>query len=100
MRRRLPPVPDMRARIPLATSFLYDYHFHHHVSNPCIMESRRRFITQLEERRPRFIIEVRKKAKVSGADTAPDFSGLERFIADHHTPGFAEPEFTVYERVR
>lgn len=88
----------LRARIPLATSFLYDYHFHHHVSNPYIVELRRRFMTQLEERRPRFIIEVRKKAKVSGADTSPDFPELERFIADHYTPGLAEREYTVYER--
>jgi len=46
----------LMARAPLATRFLYDFHFYHHISSPYIQALRREFMNELAAAKPRFII--------------------------------------------
>ena len=73
------------ARVPLATPFVYDFHFYHHVSRPYIRALRERFVAALAAARPRVIIWVETdKPWVSGEDTTRKFPALETFLADHY----------------
>src|SRR5262245_27919401 len=46
----------LRARARLATSFIYDFHFYHHLEEPYIQSLRRRFLAELDRAHPRFVI--------------------------------------------
>lgn len=70
----------LRAEAVVATPFICDYHFYHHVSQPYIQEIRRRFIAQLEEVKPRFVIDVKNKPRPTGDDTSRSFPALEQLL--------------------
>ena len=73
------------ARADLATSFVYDFHFYHHVATPYIQGLRERFVRELESRPPRIILWIETdKPWVSGAGTTRRFPALETFLADHY----------------
>ena len=58
------------AQAPIATRFIYDFHFYHHISTPYNRQLREEFMTELAARPPRFIIEINtNKPWVSGTDT-------------------------------
>ncbi|HNB41887.1 MAG TPA: hypothetical protein PLG52_10335, partial [Anaerolineales bacterium] len=72
----------LETRAPIATSYIFDFYFYHHISNPYIQSLRADFMTQLQESKPRFIIEVTAidKPWVSGEDTSRDFPELRAFL--------------------
>ena len=80
----------------IATRFLYDYQFYHHVSNPVIQGLRREFLLELTAKPPDFILDVRVKPRVSGADSATTFPELERFLAAHYSVDKSRERFYVY----
>lgn len=88
------------ARAPIATRFVYDFHFYHHVSRPYIQDLRRRFMTELTDARPRFLIEVTTEDKpwVAGRDTTRRFEALEAFMRDRYTVAIEGNGFRIYER--
>jgi hypothetical protein len=87
------------AKTPLATRFLYDYHFFHHVSHPYIQGLRREFIRSLHEKQPRFIIEVETdQPRISGRDTSSDFPALKAFITSRYNLAFYGDGFAILER--
>ena len=90
------------ARARLATRFMYDYHFYHHVSNPFVKLLRRRFIGELEAAEPRFFIEYfgADKPWPEGDDTTRDFPELRRFIASNYAIALAATNYRIYERDR
>ncbi len=63
------------ARAQLATRFVYDFHFYHHISSPYIQGLRGQFIESMKETRPRFVIQITADDKpwVSGPDTTREF---------------------------
>jgi hypothetical protein len=83
----------------LATRFIYDYYFYHHISNPFIQGLRLAFITQITQVRPRFIIQINGEDKpwVSGVDTSREFPELHDFIAKNYTPAHQGNNFIIYE---
>jgi hypothetical protein len=84
----------------LATAFMYDYHFYHHISSPVIQELRQRFLGQLEAARPRFIVEViSNKPWVSGADTTREFPALREFLASGYFVACSSDGYLIYEQV-
>lgn len=88
------------ARAEIATPFIYDFHFYHHVSNPYTQDLRRRFLEALEASRPRFVIEVEtRKPWVSGPGTSREFPELRGFLDGHYAPVFQGEGYTIHERV-
>jgi hypothetical protein len=87
------------ARARLATPFVYDFHFYHHVSTPYVQELRRRFMARLEAAPPRFVIRIEtRKPWVQGEDTTRDFSALQHFLAARYAVGLAGDGYDVLVR--
>lgn len=81
----------------MATPFFEDYEFYHHISNPFIQELRRRFVSRLQEVKPRFIVEVLVKPRVSGPDTTTEFPALRQFMDEHYTVASTGDGYLIYE---
>jgi len=86
-------------RAPIATSYVFDFYFYHHISNPYIQSLRADFMTQLQESKPRFIIEVTAidKPWVSGEDTTRDFPELRAFLNEYYSVTMEKEDYVIYE---
>ncbi len=86
------------SRARLATPFVYDFHFYHHVSSAYIQELRRRFIAALSGARPRFIIQVVAPDKpwVGGEDTTMEFPELASLIASNYAVVSSGQGYIIY----
>lgn len=88
------------AHAPLATRFIYDFHFYHHISDPYIKNLRREFITELTSARPRFIINVfDNKPWPSGLNTSRDFPELQSFINNYYKVVHTGITYNIFERI-
>lgn len=88
------------SKAPLATSFLYDYHFYHHISHPFIKEIKARFISEIKKTKPRFIIDIQSnKPWVSGIDTSRSFPELECILENQYYIAFYGDGYLIYERL-
>ncbi|MBK7449998.1 MAG: hypothetical protein IPJ47_11440 [Anaerolineales bacterium] len=87
-------------RAPIATSYVFDFYFYHHISNLYIQSLRADFMTQLSETKPRFIIEVTAidKPWVSGEDTSRDFPELRAFLNEYYSVTMGKEDYIIYER--
>jgi hypothetical protein len=90
----------LETRTPLATSYVFDFYFYHHVSAPYIQGLRTDFMDELRTSSPRFIIEVTAidKPWVSGADTTRDFPELQLFLQQNYSITIERDDYLVYER--
>jgi len=90
----------LESRAPIATSYVFDFYFYHHVSNPYIQSLRADFMNQLQASEPRFIIEVTAidKPWVSGEDTTRDFPELRMFLAENYSVTMEKEDYIIYER--
>ncbi|NOZ51487.1 MAG: hypothetical protein GXP37_15785 [Chloroflexi bacterium] len=86
------------AEAPLATPYIYDYYFYHHISSPTIQQLRADFIVRLKAAAPRFIIDVQKSPRPSGRDTTTEFPELRSFMAQHYAPVQSGDGYVIYER--
>lgn len=89
----------LETRAPIATSYVFDFYFYHHVSNPYIQSLRADFMTQLGGSKPRFIIEVTAidKPWVSGEDTSRDFPELRAFLNEYYSVTMEKEDYVIYE---
>ena len=88
----------LMAKVPLATPFVYDFHFYHDVSTDYIQSLRSRFLRDLETNPPRFIIRVETmRPWVSGEDTEKRFVDLDRFVAANYEEAHAGFGYRIYE---
>jgi hypothetical protein len=89
----------LETRTPIATPYVFDFYFYHHVSDPYIQSLRVDFMQHLQESRPRFIIEVLSVDKpwVAGADTSREFPALRRFIAENYDLTLYKEDYVIYE---
>ena len=90
----------LETRAPITTSYVFDFYFYHHVSSPYIQSLRTDFMTQLQESRPRFIIEVTAidKPWVTGEDTSRDFPELRAFLDGNYSITMEREDYKIYER--
>lgn len=90
----------LEAGLPLATPFIYNYHFYHHVSDPYISALRHRFMAALERQPPRFFVEItaRNKPYVRGRTTRKSLPELEVFLSEHYRVLVQESDFQIYQR--
>jgi hypothetical protein len=88
------------AKAPLATRFMYDYHFYHNVSNPFIKELRKTFMHELTAAVPKFIIQVddTNKPWVTGIDTNKEFPELTVFLNTRYKVAFIGKGYKIFER--
>jgi hypothetical protein len=83
----------------LATPYIVDYQFYHHVSSDYIQGLRRDFLERLAVDPPRFIISVPSPTRPHGLDTTAEFPALDTFLATHYRVALKDEGFTIYERV-
>ncbi|MFN8384235.1 MAG: hypothetical protein U0V02_20025 [Anaerolineales bacterium] len=90
----------LETRAPIATPYVFDFYFYHHVSNPYIQSLRVDFMHQLQSASPRYIIEVTSidKPWVSGEDTTRDFPELHAFLNEYYSVTIQKDDYTIYER--
>lgn len=90
----------LETRAPIATSYVFDFYFYHHVSDPYIQSLRADFMNQLQESKPQFIIEVISidKPWVSGEDTSRDFPELRAFLNEYYSVTMKKEDYIIYER--
>lgn len=90
----------LEARALPATAFLYDFHFYHHISDPYIFVLRERFLKQLKNSAPRFIVQVHrdKRPWVLGEDTTMSFPELEKLLKEQYSSAFESKDYTILER--
>lgn len=89
----------LETRAPIATSYVFDFYFYHHISNPYIQSLRADFMTQLRESKPHFIIEITAidKPWVSGEDTSRDFPELRAFLNEYYSVTMGKEDYVIYE---
>ncbi len=89
----------LRSKTLIATPFIYDFHFYHHVSNSYIQKLRNRFLRDLRNSKPRFILQVTDEDKpwVSGADTTREFKELQSILDEHYKIVSKGDGYLIYE---
>jgi len=90
----------LETRMPIATPYVFDFYFYHHVSNPYIQSLRVDFMHQLRSASPRYIVEVTAidKPWVSGEDTTREFPELRAFLMENYSVTMDRDDYTIYER--
>ena len=82
----------------VATPYVIDFPFYHHVSTPYIQNLRHDFIKRLKKEMPEFIIDVYAKPELSGLDISYDFPELEEFIKQHYKKDYTGDGFDIFRR--
>lgn len=85
------------ARARLATPFINDFHFYHHVYEPYISILRDRLTTGMDATCTRFVIDFRKPWRPTGPGTATRFRGLEAVMANYDVV-LDSRNFRIHER--
>ncbi len=87
------------SRAKLATPFVFDFYFYHHISHPYIQDLRRRFLESLRAYPPRFMIAVISEDKpwVSGPDTSREFPELQTFLEENYIVRVRRKDYVIYE---
>jgi hypothetical protein len=89
---------ETRARI--ATPYIFDFYFYHHISHPYIQELRADFMNDLQTASPRFIIEVIAidKPWITGPDTSREFPELREFLKKNYSVTIDKDDYVIYEK--
>ncbi len=82
----------------VATPYIYDYHFYHHVSKPQIQHIRQKFISDLQAEQPRYIIDMIAKPRPTGQDTTTEFPELQTLLATNYAPVHRGNGYVILER--
>jgi len=90
----------LETRAHIATPYVFDFYFYHHVSHPYIQSLRADFMTDLRIANPRFIIEVTAMDKpwVAGPDTSREFPELRAFLDENYSVTIHKDDYIIYER--
>ncbi|MHB8779742.1 MAG: hypothetical protein ACYC6R_18580, partial [Anaerolineales bacterium] len=90
----------LETRAHIATPYVFDFYFYHHVSSPYIQSLRVDFMDELQKSSPRFIVEVTALDKpwVTGEDTSRDFPALRAFLDANYAVTIQKDAFMIYER--
>ena len=90
----------LMARAPLATRFMYDFHFYHHVNHPYVAALREEFMAELSAAHPRFIVDVfENKPWPNGPETSRDFPALQKHLEAHYRLAQLGESYRIWERI-
>jgi hypothetical protein len=83
----------------IATPYVFDFYFYHHVSNPYIQGLRADFMNDLQIAKPRFIVEVTAidKPWITGPDTSREFPELRAFLDANYSVTIHKDDYVIYE---
>jgi hypothetical protein len=83
----------------IATPYVFDFYFYHHVSQPYIQSLRADFMKDLQAAKPRFIIEVTAidKPWITGPDTSREFPELRTYLNENYSAVIQKDDYTIYE---
>lgn len=89
----------LMAQAKIATPFVYDFHFYHHISNDYIQRLREEFILDMDTLKPRHIIQVvaPNKPWVTGVDTTREFKELQSLLDNNYQIAFQGDGFVIHE---
>ena len=92
----------LETRAHIATPYIFDFYFYHHVSQPYIQGLRADFMNDLQTASPRFIIEVTAidKPWITGPDTSREFPELREFLNENYSVTIEKDDYVIYERQR
>jgi hypothetical protein len=91
----------LKTRAHIATPYVFDFYFYHHISSAYIQSLRTDFMKDLQESRPRFIVRVTAidKPWVSGPDTSRElFPELRTFLDENYSITIQKDDYVIYER--
>jgi hypothetical protein len=90
----------LEARAHLATPYVFDFYFYHHVSEPYIQNLRVDFMKDLQAARPGFIVEVTAidKPWIAGEDTSHTFPELRAFLEKGYSITIQKDGYVIYKR--
>jgi hypothetical protein len=78
----------LRADSKIATPYIYDVQFYHHVTRSYIQDLRRQFAADVRRSRPRFIVEILQGGgRTFGAETTREFPELRALINERYMLG-------------
>ncbi len=84
----------------IATPFIYDFHFYHHVSRPYTQYLRKIFMESLAASKPRFIIQILdNKPWPNGYDTSREFRELSQFLQTFYIPSVNGRGYNIFTRI-
>jgi hypothetical protein len=86
----------LRQGVPIATPFLYDFHFYHGISTPVNAALRQRFISELERTAPALILVANTRPKVSGLDTTNQFAAFNALLEQDYAIVEQTDLYTAY----
>ena len=89
----------LESRSRIATPYVFDFYFYHHVSHPYIQSLRADFMTDLQSANPRFIVEVTAEDKpwVSGVDASRSFPELRLYLNENYSVTIQKDGYVIYE---
>ncbi len=89
----------LETRTHIATPYIFDFYFYHHVSTPYIQSLRADFMNDLKLTNPHFIIEITAidKPWVSGEDTSREFPELRTFLNENYSVTIQKDDYVIYE---
>ncbi len=89
----------LETRAHIATPYVFDFYFYHHVSHPYIQSLRADFMNELQLASPRFIVEViaADKPWVTGPDTSREFPELRAFLNENYSVTIQKDDYVIYE---
>ncbi len=92
----------LRSNAAIATRFVYDFHFYHHVSNPYIRGLRATFLDEFDKSNPRFVVQYLGPDKPwpSGPDTTKSFPDLQRRLASRYWIVYEGDQFQILQRLQ
>ncbi|MBI1321039.1 MAG: hypothetical protein GC168_19105 [Candidatus Hydrogenedens sp.] len=90
----------LRAKVKIATPFIYYFHFFHHPDSDYIKELKQTFLKDLEEARPRFIIRgmVNQQFMRGTYQVTQKFPEAEAWVDQHYDVLQQRRNYIIYER--
>jgi len=90
----------LRADVKIATPFIYYFHFFHHPESEYITNLKQKFLADLEEAKPRFIIRgMTNRNFMRGAnEVAYRFPAAEQWIDRHYEERLQRRNYIIFER--
>ncbi|HMS34119.1 MAG TPA: glycosyltransferase family 39 protein [Ignavibacteria bacterium] len=88
----------LRADAKIATRFIYDFQFYHHINSPYINRLKKEFMDELVKSKPEYIIQIlENKPWPIGENTSRNFEELEDFINKNYYSAKEGPGFKIYK---
>jgi len=87
----------LKSKKKIATKFLYDYYFYHHISNEYIQKIKKEFIFEIKQTKPKYIIKIYYNYIPEGVDCSDSFPELKHIYDTYYDKNEDNSDFTIYK---